>query len=279
MTTTLRPAGPEEHGADGKRSRGFTVCVNGRPVGLLRLATDERLGPAVGTIASLGIGEGDQRRGRGAVAALAAEEVLRGWGCRRVQAVVPEDAPHALRLAAALGYTERNRSMVKQLPGSAAQLPPGTGVRPMAEADYEPWYERTHADYVQEWVESGVSPERAVAIADTAYVRGLPDGYRTTHTALRVLTHEGADVGWLWVWMPPAAGTAGYPWIYLVEVDEAYRGQGHGRSLMLVAENECLAAGARELGLNVLAANTPAMRLYASLGYRTTTRTMTKSLL
>lgn len=37
---------------------------------------------------------------------------------------------------------------------------------------------------------------------------------------------------------------------------------------MLEAERVCHAAGARLLGLNVFAGNTPALRLYASLGYR-----------
>ena len=35
MTTTLRPAGPEERGPDGSRARDFTVCVNSRPVGAM----------------------------------------------------------------------------------------------------------------------------------------------------------------------------------------------------------------------------------------------------
>lgn len=53
-----------------------------------------------------------------------------------------------------------------------------------------------------------------------------------------------------------------------MEVEEDRRGEGHGRTLMLVAEREAAAAGARTLGLHVLTANTPATRLYSSLGYR-----------
>ena len=85
MTTTLRPAAPEDSGPGGTRSRRYTVCVNSRPVGELRLATDVRFGAAVGRITDLRIAGPDRGRGRATVAALAAEEVLRGWDCRRVE--------------------------------------------------------------------------------------------------------------------------------------------------------------------------------------------------
>ncbi|MFE7426818.1 GNAT family N-acetyltransferase, partial [Streptomyces sp. NPDC057545] len=48
--------------------------------------------------------------------------------------------------------------------------------------------------------------------------------------------------------------------------------------LMLRAEHITLDAGARSLGLHVFAANTPALRLYESLGYRTTRHHLTKPL-
>ncbi|MFD7737879.1 hypothetical protein [Kitasatospora sp. NPDC059800] len=47
---------------------------------------------------------------------------------------------------------------------------------------------------------------------------------------------------------------------------------------MLLAERECLAAGVRDLGLNVFAGNEVAIRLYASLGYRVTNRIYGKPL-
>ncbi|WP_461030550.1 GNAT family N-acetyltransferase, partial [Streptomyces sparsus] len=104
----------------------------------------------------------------------------------------------------------------------------------------------------------------------------LPDGADTAHTALRVLAHGQADVGTLWVALPTAGRTGGY--VFDVAVAEGRRGQGHGRVLMGVAERECLAAGARQIGLNVFAGNTAALRLYTSLGYRTRARHLCKSL-
>lgn len=63
-----------------------------------------------------------------------------------------------------------------------------------------------------------------------------------------------------------------------MEVAEEYRGRGHGRALMQQAEHITLAAGARSLGLHVFAANTPALRLYESLGYRATQYNLAKNL-
>ena len=119
MTTTLRPTGPEQRTDDGGRARSYEVCVNGRPVGALDLATDDRLGPEVGRIERLDIDEPDRHRGRGTVAALAAEEVLRGWGCTQVAVSIPAQATTGLGLAGALGYAERGRNMVKELSETA----------------------------------------------------------------------------------------------------------------------------------------------------------------
>lgn len=273
MTTTLRPAEPEQHRPDGVRARRFTVCVNSRPVGEITVSTDARFGPQAGRLHGLRVEPGDQRRGRGTVAALAAEEVLRGWGCRRIEVSVPADAPFALRLATALGYVERNRGMVKPVPALPPDLPEGSAARPMSAAEYAAWHERERAGYIRIWTDRGMAPARAAAVTDADYRLSLPDGHATPHTALRVLSHHGTDVGHLWLRLGAPA------WVFMVEVDAAFRGRGHGRSLMLAAERECAAAGAPSLGLNVFTDNAPAMRLYDSLGYRPTLHHFSKPLL
>jgi GNAT superfamily N-acetyltransferase len=273
VTTTLRPAEPEQRWRGGVRARRYTVCVNSRPVGEITVSTDSRFGADVGRIVALRIDPADQRRGRGTVAALAAEEVLRGWGCRRAEVSVPADATVALRLATTLGYTERNRGMAKTLPELPPVLPEGSTVRPMGEADYAAWHERERAEYIQSWVDRGMAPDRATAVADADYLATLPDGPATLRTALRVLSHHGTDVGHLWLRLREPA------WVFLVTVHPAHRGHGHGRALMLAAERECLASGVPVLGLNVFTANTPALRLYESLGYRSTDHHFFKPLL
>lgn len=266
MTTTLRPTAPERRSEDGGRSRSFEVCVNSRPVGTVELTTDARFGPHVGRISALAIDERDRGRGRGTVAALAAEEVLRTWGCGQIQVSVPAPAETALGLAGALGYTERSRTMTKPL-ATAPALPAGSIPRPMDEEESRRWLAHARQRCVRHWTELGVPPARAEAMA-------VRDHDGAPGTTLAVLSHDGEDVGTLWVG-PHADGAH----VFDVEVGAAHRGRGHGRTLMLLAEREALAAGAVALGLTVFAGNEPARRLYDSLGYETTVVHLYKALI
>ncbi|MBT2445123.1 GNAT family N-acetyltransferase [Streptomyces sp. ISL-36] len=279
MTTTLRPAGPLQQTPDGDRSRTYDVCVNSRRVGSVRLATAPGFGPASGVIEALGIDEKDRRRGRGTVAALAAEEVLRGWGCGQVQISVPAGAEAALRMADALGYTERSRNMVKELPGEPPVLPPGIEVRPMTEAEFTVWEAKAKDGFARSWIDRGVPEDQARAKADASHRAYLPQGLATPGAAINVAVLDGEVAGFLWtgrIELEPGVQGA---FVYDIEVAEAQRGRGCGRALMLLAERVALDAGERLLGLHVFAGNTPAIRLYESLGYRTTFVNSYKTLL
>lgn len=278
MTTTLRPAEAERTTEDGARSRWYDVCVNSRPVGRLELGTHPRFGPTAGRISGLGIDPADRRRGRATVAALAAEEVLRGWGCERIEISVPADATGALALAGTLGYQERSRNMLKRL-GQAPALPDGSRTRPIGEAEYPAWLARERAGFVASLVRGGIPEDQAAARADGDYRTLLPDGPATAGAVLRILAHQGTDVGVIWVATAAVPSGGGDAYVFSVEVAEEHRGRGHGRTLLLVAERESLAAGARSLGLHVFADNTPAVRLYESLGYAVTQRNLTKRLI
>lgn len=276
MTTTLRPAGPEDRRDDGGRARTYEVCVNSRPVGRITLATDARLGLSAGRIADLHIDERDRHRGRGTVAALAAEEVLRGWGCRRISVDVPADAEPALRLAAALGYTEHSRRMLKELTAPPG-LPAGSAVRPLGAEEYPAWLAAAVTTYVEAKVGNGMPRERAERNAAEDHATLLPDGPATAHQSLRVLAHEGTDVGTVWTTTYHPARPGGY--VMDVRVEPEHRGRGHGRTLMLVAERETLDAGRTVLGLNVYVDNPRARGLYETLGYRPTAYSLHKLLL
>lgn len=278
MTTTLRPTTPERHTADGGRARSYQVCVNSRPVGRIELTTDERFGPTAGRIDHLEIDEPDRRRGRATVAALAAEEVLRGWGCQWIEASVPAAATGTLRLAEMLGYRERSRNLRKEL-DAPPPLPDGSRLRAMSAAEYPAWLAREREEYIGNWAARGVPEERARVKADRDYALLLPQGAVTPGIRLRILAHAGVDVGVVWAALldPPQAEADAY--VYVVSVREEHRGRGHGRTLMLAAERECLAAGAHRLGLHVFAGNTPALRLYESLGYHPTQHHLVKELL
>ncbi|MFE0698322.1 GNAT family N-acetyltransferase [Streptomyces sp. NPDC059171] len=279
MTTTLRPSGPLQQGADGARARHYDVCDNGRPVGSVAISTDDAFGPTAGVLRSLSVEESRRRRGRGVIAALAAEEVLRGWGCTRVRVEVPADNDPARRLAAALGYTERSRNMAKDLGPDAVPLPAGLTARDMSEEEFADWRQGAVGAYAQGWIDRGVEPGQARLKSEADHAAHLPDGLATEGTRFQVLVRAGEVVGHVWVALrelEPGGGTGGY--VFDVEVREEHRGRGHGRALMLLAEDITRAWRADRLGLHVFASNTPALRLYESLGYAPTRYNLAKTL-
>ncbi|MFD9797102.1 GNAT family N-acetyltransferase [Streptomyces sp. NPDC059070] len=278
MTTTIRPTGPLQQGADGAVSRTYDVCVNSRRVGTITVATDPAFGRAMGVISALRVDEPDRGRGRATVAALAAEEVLRGWGCTQVRAAVPADAVAALRLADALGYGERSRNMAKRLPAEPPALPAAVTGRAMTQAEFTVWHHDEQENYARSWIDRGVPADQARAKAEADHRELLPDGLATPGVHLEVLVSAGAVVGQVWVGRKAtAAGPAAY--VYDVAVAREHRGRGHGRSLMLLAERAALAEGMTTLSLHVFSDNTPALRLYESLGYEPTEYNRAKALL
>ncbi|WP_405874840.1 MULTISPECIES: GNAT family N-acetyltransferase [unclassified Streptomyces] len=274
MTTTLRPTEPLQHHADGTRSRHYQVCVNSRSVGGIRLATHPDYGPTVARLTELHIEEPDRGRGRGTVAALAAEEVVRGWGCKRIEVSVPGDAEAALRLTTALGYVLRSRNMAKRLDGPPPGLPAGSVARPMTETEFGPWLAEERDRFAQSLIERGVPRAEAYVKADQGHARFLPDGLATENTLISVLEQGGIPAGILWLGLWPETA-----YVLNVEVHADQRGHGHGRTLMLLAEAQGAGGGKDRIALHVFADNAPAERLYESLGYETTDHNMFKDLL
>ncbi|MFE4636520.1 GNAT family N-acetyltransferase [Streptomyces sp. NPDC056773] len=274
MTTTLRPSGPLQQSTGGARSRPYEIRVNSRRVGALLLAADTPFGPTVAEIRELAVDEPDRRRGRATVAALAAEEVLRGWGCRRVRISVPAGSAGGLRLAAALGYAEYSRNMAKELPAGPPALSEGVTGRPMTEAEFGTWLAAGREEYAQNWISRGMPAEAAHTKSANDHAAMLPLGLATPGVSISVLEAAGVPVGSVWV-----APSGGDSYVYDVAVAEEHRGRGYGRDLMLLAERTALAAGHRVLGLHVFTDNVPALRLYESLGYRTTNLNYAKDLI
>ncbi|MFJ5710499.1 GNAT family N-acetyltransferase [Streptomyces sp. NPDC093105] len=279
MTTTLRPSEPLQHSADGGRSRTYDICVNSRRVGSVHVATDPHFGAASGLIERLRVDEPDRGRGRGAVAALAAEEVLRGWGCKDVQISIPADAGAALALARALGYTEISRNMVKELAAEPPAPPAGTESRPMTDEEFTEWEAAARDAFARSWIDRGVPENRARAKAEASHRELLPRGLATPGTAIQVVLAGGRPVGHVWTGVRQLEPGVSAAYVYDVAVAEEHRGHGYGRTLMLLAERAAREAGETLLGLHVFAGNTPAIRLYESLGYRTTYLNSAKPLL
>jgi ribosomal protein S18 acetylase RimI-like enzyme len=57
-------------------------------------------------------------------------------------------------------------------------------------------------------------------------------------------------------------------WVNYLGIDPAYRKKGLGRKMMAAIEEKLLALGCPKLNLQVLAANTEAMKFYERIGYK-----------
>lgn len=83
-----------------------------------------------------------------------------------------------------------------------------------------------------------------------------------TSTVLGARTPDGTLVGTVMVGYDGHRG-----WVYYLAVDEAQRGAGLGRALMVAAEAWLVSQGAPKVQLMVRSSNTAVLGFYAALGY------------
>jgi GNAT superfamily N-acetyltransferase len=148
---------------------------------------------------------------------------------------------------------------------------------PMTDEDLTEFVRSRLIAYAESRTGLGESPEQAMAHARGEFESYFPDGRAAGGHRLYHLLDGERRVGRLWLGPVPGQRSE-REWIYYVEVDESLRGKGYGRAAMELAEQDALAHGAAELGLNVFGTNTVARGLYESMGYRPTAITMAKPL-
>jgi ribosomal protein S18 acetylase RimI-like enzyme len=144
-------------------------------------------------------------------------------------------------------------------------------------AELAAWLARSRSGYISERMASGDTRDEATANADASIDRSFPGGSPGPGQMVGWVSYGGVRVGELWV--GPFGDDPQRWWVWDVVIDETRRGQGLGRRTMILAEDLAAAHGAASLGLNVVAGNTVARRLYRSLGYEETSIQMRKSLL
>jgi len=118
---------------------------------------------------------------------------------------------------------------------------------------------------------------RAKAEADTAHL--FRHGRQTENVYLFAVEEEESEatVGMVF-FASLRRATPQVAFIYGIEIDELFRGQGLGRAAMLAVEEKVRDLGHGEIRLNVFGGNEPARALYRSLGYEDVDVTMMKSL-
>lgn len=123
--------------------------------------------------------------------------------------------------------------------------------------------------YLTSLVEEGqLSQAAAQANSEATWAGLVPDGVHPVdgNEIMIARDAEGNRIGVLWMSIRSAGGEE-YAWIYDIEVDEALRHRGFGRSLMAAAEDWTRQKGLSSLQLNVFGGNTAARALYRSLGF------------
>ncbi|WP_241987065.1 GNAT family N-acetyltransferase [Cryobacterium sp. Sr3] len=108
--------------------------------------------------------------------------------------------------------------------------------------------------------------------------RSFPEGTQSPgNEVFHVMNEVGAAVGYLWIGQDVTTDPGAW-WVWDVFINADQRGQGHGRTTMLLGEEYARSHGAHSLGLSVFGFNTGARGLYDSLGYETTSVKMLKKL-
>jgi ribosomal protein S18 acetylase RimI-like enzyme len=151
-------------------------------------------------------------------------------------------------------------------------------LRPMTQEELDARLPVLKREYAQDEVRAGRdTPETVHANVAALLDRLLPDGVATEgHLLFSGVDATGAVVGYLWLGLPGQQRPQA--WVYEIAVDAEFRRRGHGRALMLAAEDVLRERGVTSLGLNVFGHNPGARALYDSLGYETMSVAMAKDL-
>jgi ribosomal protein S18 acetylase RimI-like enzyme len=137
---------------------------------------------------------------------------------------------------------------------------------PKSDDEVARWLPVAMAAYERARMDAGDTAESAHAARRTSEEQFFPDGKLVAGHFLFTVVADDEDAGWLWLGPSPDGGSW---WIWDLAVHPSHRGRGIGRATMLLAEEFARSQGATTMRLNVFGYNTPAIRLYDSLGYET----------
>ena len=141
-------------------------------------------------------------------------------------------------------------------------------LRPLREEEFDAWRERSIARYAADMVgNGGLDEEFSRRKGEEDFARALPQGLGTEGAAVFAVEDEaGTRIGDLWLGEQDFLGRP-RAWVYELYVEAEFRGRGHGRAAMELAEQEARRRGHTRIELNVFGGNDAARALYRSLGY------------
>lgn len=146
-------------------------------------------------------------------------------------------------------------------------------LEPMTDARFATWSAGMWTSYREEVMRAGMSEAAADEnIAQNKAVT-MPDGVLASGQHIFDVLHDGTAIGAVWL-----AERINEWFIYDIEIDPEFRGEGFGREAMRRIEEYVRSHGGMSIGLSVFGFNHVAQRLYASEGYETTRISMQKRL-
>lgn len=148
---------------------------------------------------------------------------------------------------------------------------------PMTQTEFAAFMERSIPEYAAEHVRAGNWLEsESLEKARKEFNDLLPQGLNSGDNYLYTLYDGDQAVGMIWMKVKMHPLKSGF--IYDVFIEEAFRGRGHGKQLMLLLEQKAREMGLASLELHVFGSNAVARNLYESIGYETTNVSMSKKL-
>ena len=149
---------------------------------------------------------------------------------------------------------------------------------PMNSREFERMREAGVSRYAEENVKVGYwSPGESLQRSKETHDRLLPDGLRTEgHHFYKAVAEDERVIGHIWLRVEPGDERKGF--IFDVFIDEAERGKGYGKAMMVALEAKAKRMKLSSLALHVFAYNTVARHLYEGLGYELKSLNMMKEL-
>ena len=155
-----------------------------------------------------------------------------------------------------------------------------TTLAPMSPEFYRSFREAAIAAYAEDNVAAGRwRRDTALQQSRTSFDELLPQGLATPDNHLFEIraAPAGPAIGAIWFAVETRNGVRS-AYVYDVEIDPAWRRQGHARRAFEALEPMIRALGISSIGLHVFGHNPGAQALYARLGYRVTGFNMVKHL-
>lgn len=149
---------------------------------------------------------------------------------------------------------------------------------PMTEPEFSRYLEAAVRSYAEAHLKAGdCDADEALTLAQADYDSLLPQGLATPGQHLFSIRAQSVDgnIGMAWFELRERRGRKS-AFIYDFQIEEPYRGKGHGASSLRAVEKAAAAMGALRISLNVMGWNHVARALYEKQGFTVTGMGMTK---